>query len=74
MDKIIDWISTMLVVFTFVWIIVFIYSIPLYFMWNWLVPDIFNLPTITFLQAIGLNILFNILFRPTSIPSSNKEK
>lgn len=73
MDKITDWISTMLVVFTFVWIIVFIYSIPLYFMWNWLVPDIFNLPTITFLQAIGLNILFNILFRPTSIPSSKKE-
>jgi len=73
MDKIVDWISTMLVVFTFVWIIVFIYSIPLYFMWNWLVPDIFNLPTITFLQAIGLNILFNILFRPTSIPSSKKE-
>lgn len=73
MDKITDWISTMLVAFTFIWIIVFIYSIPLYFMWNWLVPDIFNLPTITFLQAIGLNILFNILFRPTNFPTSNKE-
>lgn len=73
MDKIIDWISTMLVVFTFIWIIVFIYSIPLYFMWNWLVPDIFNLPTITFLQAIGLNILFNILFKSNNIPSGKKE-
>lgn len=73
MDKITDWISTMLVAFTFIWIIVFIYSIPLYFMWNWLVPDIFNLPTITFLQSIGLNILFNILFRPTNFPTSNKE-
>lgn len=73
MDKVIDWVSTMLVAFTFIWIVVFIYSIPLYFMWNWLVPDIFNLPTITFLQAIGLNVLFSIMFKQTNLPSSNKD-
>lgn len=73
MDKIADWISTMLVAFTFIWIIVFLYSIPLYFLWNWVVPDIFNLPTITFLQAIGLTMLFNITFKQSNYSSSKKD-
>lgn len=73
MDKITDWVSTMLVAFTLIWVVVFIYSIPLYLLWNWLVPDIFNLPTITFLQSIGLNLLFNILFKSTNLPSSKKD-
>lgn len=31
-------------------------------LWNWLIPAIFNGPSITFLQAIGLLILSKILF------------
>ena len=38
---------------------------PVMLLWNWLIPQIFGLPEITFWQAIGLNILCTILFRPT---------
>ena len=38
--------------------------------WNAVIPDIFNLPTINFLQGIGLNVLSYILFnREVSLPS-----
>lgn len=32
-------------------------------LWNWLIPDIFNGTTINFFQAIGLMLLCRILFR-----------
>lgn len=36
---------------------------PLTLLWNWLMPVIFGLPTISFWQAVGLMILVSILFR-----------
>lgn len=44
---------------------------PLWLLWNWLMPDIFGLPHITFWQAVGLNLLCSILFKPT-ISNNNK--
>jgi hypothetical protein len=41
-------------------------GLPLMFLWNWLMPFIFNLPTITFWQAVGLNLLSSILFARTT--------
>jgi len=38
---------------------------PVMLLWNWLMPELFNLPIITFWQAIGLNLLCTILFRPS---------
>ena len=42
-------------------------GLPLQILWNWLMPTIFNLPTITFWQAMGLNIMASILFKDNSI-------
>jgi hypothetical protein len=42
-------------------------GLPLQLLWNWLMPIIFNLPTITFWQAMGLNIMASILFKDNSI-------
>jgi hypothetical protein len=44
---------------------------PLMLLWNWLVPIIFGLPEITFWQAIGLNLLSTILFKPTTIKNKD---
>jgi membrane protein required for beta-lactamase induction len=44
---------------------------PLMLLWNWLMPIIFNLPEITFWQAIGLNLLSTILFKPTTIKNKD---
>lgn len=41
-------------------IIVFAYVFML--LWNWLLPDLFSLPEITFLQSVGLLILSKMLF------------
>jgi hypothetical protein len=38
-------------------------ALPLQLLWNWLMPVIFNLPEITFWQALGLNMLAGILFK-----------
>jgi len=38
-------------------------------LWNWLMPDIFGLSTITFWQAWGLIVLAHILFK--SFPHTN---
>ncbi len=42
-------------------------GLPLQLLWNWLMPTIFNLPTITFWQAMGLNIMASILFKDNSV-------
>jgi hypothetical protein len=42
---------------------------PLMLLWNGLIPAIFGLKTITFLEALGLYLLCGILFKN---PSSSK--
>jgi hypothetical protein len=46
-------------------IVIVILGYPVMLLWNWLMPELFRLSEITFWQAIGLNILCTILFRPT---------
>jgi hypothetical protein len=37
-------------------------SFPTLWLWNWLMPDIFGLPQISWLQALGLCLLAKLLF------------
>jgi membrane protein required for beta-lactamase induction len=48
--------------FTAIILLVLVITIPVMLLWNWLMPDIFGLPTITFWQAMGLSALGNFLF------------
>ena len=36
-------------------------SVPLWLLWNWLMPHIFGLPTINILEAFGLSALITLL-------------
>jgi hypothetical protein len=45
-------------------IVIVLLGYPVMLLWNWLIPEIFGLSEITFWQAIGLNVLCTILFRP----------
>ena len=50
-------------------------SVPVYIMWNWLIPNIFNLPYIDFVEAWGLMafaVLLNSIFGLTI--KSKKDK
>lgn len=53
------------VVAVILWALVVLWALPTMWLWNWLMPTLFNLPTITFWQAMGLNALTTILFKPT---------
>ncbi len=46
-------------------------AIPTYFLWNWLMPTIFGIKTVTFLQAWGINFLASILFKSSQSSNSN---
>lgn len=51
-------------------VIAILIATPLWLLWNWLMPAIFGLKTITWLQALGLAFLSSILFKNTSSSSS----
>lgn len=42
-------------------------SLPVYFLWNWLMPELFGLTEITFLQSVGLSFLCGFLFKSNVI-------
>lgn len=44
----------------------FLFSLPVFWLWNWLCPALFGLPTITVWQAWGLLMLCGFLFRSSS--------
>ncbi len=46
----------------FVLVIISAISLIVLLLWNWLMPALFNLPEINYLQAIGILILSKILF------------
>lgn len=44
-------------------------ALPFMWLWNGLMPDIFGLKTLSFLQSWGLLILSSFLFKNTSVSS-----
>lgn len=46
----------------FVALMIVLFGTATLLLWNWLVPELFNGPVITFTQAIGLLLLTKILF------------
>lgn len=57
-----------MVLFAFVGLIV---AIPVYLLWNWLMPEIFELGEITYWQAWGLFWLASLLTKGGSSKSSS---
>jgi len=53
-------------------LVALIMGLPLMLLWNWLMPMLFGLKTLTFWQAVGLNMLSGILFKNTSTTKSDK--
>lgn len=44
-----------------------LFSIPVWLLWNWLMPVIFGLKVITIWQAWGISVLSGLLFRSVSV-------
>ena len=50
-------------------VVTFIITLPVYWLWNWLMPELFGLHTLTFWQALGVALLSSCLFKSTSSSS-----
>ena len=50
-------------------IIAFVLTLPVMWLWNWIMPLIFGLIKINFWQALGLNLLCGFLFKSTNTNS-----
>jgi hypothetical protein len=72
MDELIKELSIVLLVCITLTVFAVILAVPTYLLWNWLLPELFNIKTITFIQAIGINMLSSILFKTTH--PNKKEK
>ena len=46
-------------------------ALPVYYLWNWLMPEVFGLATLTFIEALGLSMLAACLFKDGSSKSSS---
>ena len=71
METLIEILGAALLVILIVAIIAIILSFPVMWLWNWLMPTIFDLVEISFWQALGINLLCGFLFRSSS---SNSKK
>lgn len=43
--------------------LVLLVALVLMMLWNWLMPDLFGIPEVSFIQSLGIMILSSILFR-----------
>ncbi len=50
----------------------FLQAVPLWYFWNWLVPHLFDGPTITLMEAFGLGLLSALLFKNSPASSDKK--
>jgi hypothetical protein len=48
-------------------------ALPLMLLWNWLMPDVFGLQEISFLQALAMNLLSGILLKSSPSSSSSSD-
>ena len=55
--------SVILAWFVMIIVIGLLSIFPIMWLWNWLVPSLFNGPEITFWQTAGLYLLINLLIR-----------
>lgn len=69
MEKIILIVSAVLLMVAIAFGVSLILAIPTMLLWDWLMPQIFGLKEITFMQAWGINWLCAILFKNTNTSS-----
>ena len=66
MDYISKWLSEVIAISIIAIIMALIMAIPVMFLWDWIMPALFGLGTITLFQAWGLSVLCALLFKNNS--------
>lgn len=50
-------------ILTLVTLTALVITLPTFFLWNWLMPEIFGLPKLSFWEALGVSALSSLLFK-----------
>lgn len=66
MEKIITATAVFLFGAAFIALVCALFALPTMLLWDWLMPQLFKLPEVTFWQALGINLLASILFKSSS--------
>ena len=72
MKDVLNWLGLGLLALVFSVLFICLLAIPTMMIWNTIIPSIFGLKTITFVEALYLNALCSILFK-SNMPSSNSK-
>ena len=69
MDNVLVFLAALAYMVLMAFVIALLLGIVVMWLWNWLMPVIFGLPTITWIQAAGLTFLIQLVF-----PSGSSSK
>lgn len=72
-DVILRVIGFLLGIIIYLIILSVVFGLPIMYLWNWLVVDLFHLPQITFSQAVGLYVLCDLLFKKNELNPESKD-
>ena len=72
MDDFAEFLATGVAAILAVIVVVLLWTLPTYWLWNWLMPEIFGLKAITLGQALGITFLSSILFKSPMYSSPTK--
>lgn len=72
MDKFLTGLGKFVAITGLIVVIGVLIALPVMWLWNYLCPELFNLPKIGFWQAWGLYILCSTLFKSSSSSSTSK--
>lgn len=72
MQKLEEIITALIGIILIIALVCVIIALPIQLLWNWLMPGIFGLKTITFYQALGLTFLTHLLFSSTNQNQNKK--
>lgn len=71
MEKLIKGLGMILYVIILIGASAFLVGLIVWPLWNWLMPTLFNLPEITYIQACGISWLCGCLFKGVHIEDKN---
>lgn len=72
MEKFLTGLVTFIGILVIAFLLDLLLAWPFMLLWNWLMPMIFGLTTLTFWQSFGLMLLASFLFKGNSTNTSNK--
>ena len=73
METFMEFVVAVGLLMVFAMFLALVLGLPVMWLWNSTVPELFGLTTITFWQAVRLNILCAILFKGASTSSSSSK-